>query len=123
MDWQVATCNSKINKNKATTLLSLLQCKTKYVTDNSTVANILTILDTVAEEVQCNDFEIQSSQEPYDIIVCYKIKNQDTILDGDAVWKSDIFHSYDDHSAVLFSLIDNLGYVTYDFVNEQDKKV
>lgn len=101
----LSACNSE-EKSLAENLYSY---KTSFVGDSSKVGNIVNKLP-FPNDYAVNTIEIISGEEPYGLKIYF-----------DSTAKDASIKDFDKDSAILFSLIDNLSYITYAYtINDKD---
>ena len=104
----LAGCSKSTPTNE---LEELLTYKNSYVGDNSAVVNIINRLP--AHEY-LDGFELQTSQEPYGIVIHYKNFEQKPIkLDDNSSSNAPIDEVLKGNAMILFSLIKNAEIITF----------
>lgn len=103
--------NNKSNEEKDVDIGKmdeLYKLKETYIGDNSNVSNIINLLD-FPEELTPNGMELFTKEEPFGLQI--NLQASDEIIAKYMSTSSD--YDWRPQSLILFSLIDNLGYIQY----------
>ena len=102
---------------KSTNLPDLLTYKDSYVGDNSAVGNII---ERLPAHEYFNSFELQTSQEPYEITVNYKEFDEANVgLDDGSIVKASLNQILKGNAMIILSLVKNVEIVNFN-VGDQD---
>ncbi|WP_237252669.1 DUF4825 domain-containing protein [Turicibacter bilis] len=100
-----------------TSMTELLNYKDSYVGDNSAVGNIIGRLP--AHEY-LDSFELQTSQEPYEITINYKLFDEATVeLEDGSTSKASLNEILQGNSMTILSLVKNAEIINFK-VGDQD---
>ena len=101
----------------STNMTELLNYKGSYVGDNSAVGNII---ERLPAHEYLDSFELQTSQEPYEITINYKIFNEATVeLEDGSRSKASLSKILQGNSMIILSLVKNAEIVNFN-VGDQD---
>ena len=102
---------------KPTNMTDLLNYKGSYVGDNSAVGHIIELLP--AHEY-LDGFELQTSQEPYEVTINYKSFDEATVeLEDGSTSKVALNEVLQGNSMIILSLVTNAEIVTFNIGDQE----
>ena len=118
---KVVTSDGKILWEEGTAISSyasdIYNARTKYIGDNSAVSSLLSTLD-IGKRLHMNfHIALQTSEEPYGLTI---YSNEG--LTSNTVSEETLQEAMRKYSCVILSCIDNLGYVSFDYISQDGEK-
>ena len=96
---------------KSTPMTELLNYKGSYVGDNSSVGNII---ERLPAHEYLDSFELQTSQEPYEITINYKTFDEATVeLEDGSTSKASLSKILQGNSMIILSLVKNVEIINF----------
>lgn len=100
---------------------ALYSWRTRYIGDNSAVGNIIYNL-TFPEDMAYQQFALQTTSEPYEVTVTFAMSEEDKEqYDAEAPNRRDELNLTRKNACIMFSLIENAGYVNFKLVDKTDE--